>query len=152
MKIFLDIADLLSMSYVKPSSTTNSTIVQDLIHSDSIAECSYCDKLDDKITNSFPLWVCKNSMKEGNKCTYIVCAGCYGENSENRKRKRMNSNNAQIAKQSNKNNCDHKNLQMFTDQTYYKPSYLSSKDTDTCYPKVCFKCTKRIMAIKYASV
>ena len=79
---FLDIADLLSMSYVKPSSTTNSTIVQDLIRSDSIAERSYCDKLDDKITNSFPLWVYKNSMKDDNKCTYIVCSGCYGENRE----------------------------------------------------------------------
>ena len=80
-----------------------------------------------------PLWMCKYAKLQNHHCCYCVCQACHQDS------KRPSRSNV-TKKIKREDECDHENLEVFTDSQYFTKEYL-----DGCYQsnmKAVSKCSK----------
>ena len=63
-----------------------------------------------------PLWMCKFAMLPSHDCDYCQCQACHNAEKGDSRPKRK-----KIKKE---DECDHDNLELFTDSTYFDPQYV----------------------------
>lgn len=73
------------------------------------------------VNTKFPLYCCSNAYKPEHPCVYAVCATCYnrGEEAQNRTRR-------VIDKDRDRSVCNHTNLIVENNTSYFADSYLTN--------------------------
>ena len=87
------------------------------------------------------LWVCCNAMHLDHTCKYVKCHNCF-----KRPKKRPQRKNTKTGR------CDHKLLQPFDNESYYKSPYYESMEDEDNFPKICVTCDGTIYCMTSTSV
>lgn len=87
----------------------------------------------------FPLWTCGNAMRLNHDCLHLKFSDCY------RHPQHRSSRNKKRAKYGV---CDHKVLQPFDNEEYYRNPYYDTMDDEQNFPKKCVKCNEYIYAMR----
>ena len=92
-----------------------------------------------------PIYCCALAFKPDHRCVYVVCSPCYSKIRKPRLDQGRRSSRRGRDVDKDKNQCDHKNLDVFADTKYFEQSYLNTcSANEDSLPQKCANCNNFI--------
>ena len=94
-----------------------------------------------------PVWTCKHALDVKKKCKYALCSQCYFQRTDISKAKRR-----RYATVGTKDRCDHQNLEMVTEDNYFKPHIVLHRlEKGYIIPTKCATCKRTFTSVKFTA-